>query len=466
MRWMIGLLCGALMAVAGSSAQSQVGPPATPESGVAARGVVTGSEELQINSYTTADEERAVVAIGPDGDFVVVWGDFNTAFDDYGRIRIVARRFTSAGTAIGGEFQVNSYTGDAQAYMGEPSVAMDAEGDFVVAWQSYISPGTDQHGFSIQARRFTSNGTPMGDQFQVNSYTEYTQWDPSVAVDSDGDFVVVWDSGGWVASDIEDGDGVRGQLFTSAGTPVGGELQVNTYTTYSQDAPSVAMDAEGDFVVVWESDGGWGSDNQVFSANKGIQARRYTSAGMALGVEFQVNSYTTDLQLSPSVAAESDGDFVVVWHGHTAGPTDYGIAGQRFTSAGSPIGGEFEVNSATTNIHTQAAVAVGDDGSFMVTWESNPPQDGLDLVDKDIQARLFDSDGTAAGEDFQVNTYTPNWQYRPSLATDGRGGFVVVWESNARTSDDDIRARLLKSPLIFTDGFESGDTSGWSTATR
>ncbi len=37
--------------------------------------------------------------------------------------------------------------------------------------------------------------------------------------------------------------------------PVGGEIQVNTFTTGPQWAPALAMDADGDFVVVWTSYG-------------------------------------------------------------------------------------------------------------------------------------------------------------------------------------------------------------------
>jgi len=36
---------------------------------------------------------------------------------------------------------------------------------------------------------------------------------------------------------------------------VGSEFQVNTYTTGAQYFPSVAMDATGNFVVVWTSSG-------------------------------------------------------------------------------------------------------------------------------------------------------------------------------------------------------------------
>ena len=44
-----------------------------------------------------------------------------------------------------------------------------------------------------------------------------------------------------------------------------------------------------------------------------IQGQRYASDGSAQGGEFQVNTYTTDSQLRPSVAAAANGDFTVVW---------------------------------------------------------------------------------------------------------------------------------------------------------
>src|SRR5262245_33868384 len=91
--------------------------------------------------------------------------------------------------------------------------------------------------------------------------------------------------------------------------PVGSEFQVNTYTSYFQSSPSVAVDASGNFVVVWASGGGFGSDTSGFS----IEAQRYDSAGVPLGGQFQVNTYTTNYQTHPRVAADAAGNFVVVW---------------------------------------------------------------------------------------------------------------------------------------------------------
>src|SRR5262245_32987178 len=74
--------------------------------------------------------------------------------------------------------------------------------------------------------------------------------------------------------------------------PLGGEFQVNTYTTNSQFSSHVAADADGDFVVVWLSDGSPGDD----SSSDSIQGQRYASDGTPRGGQFQVNSYTTNRQ--------------------------------------------------------------------------------------------------------------------------------------------------------------------------
>ena len=68
---------------------------------------------------------------------------------------------------------------------------------------------------------------------------------------------------------------------------------------------------------------------------------------MPVGSEFQVNSYMTGIQGFSSVARESNGDFVVVWH--SVGQD--GAQRRRLRAAlrerGRPIGCEFQVNAIT-----------------------------------------------------------------------------------------------------------------------
>jgi len=75
----------------------------------------------------------------------------------------------------------------------------------------------------------------------------------------------------------------------------------------------------------------------------------------------------------------------------------------------------------------------------------------------------------AIGGEFQVNTYINLDQYLPAVATDARETFVVVWDSIGGSADTDndgssIQGQRYSTP-IFADGFESGDTSAWSSTT-
>src|SRR5262245_54391576 len=84
---------------------------------------------------------------------------------------------------LGGDFAVNSYTTGNQE---RPAVAAGPAGDFVVAWASNGSTGTDTSSYSIQARRFDASAKPLGDQFQVNTDTAQRQTYPAVARNADG----------------------------------------------------------------------------------------------------------------------------------------------------------------------------------------------------------------------------------------------------------------------------------------
>jgi hypothetical protein len=292
---------------------------------------------------------------------------------------------------------------------------MDAKGNFVVAWASF---GQDGAGHGIFAQRYDSNGLPRGGEFQVNTYTTGYQLSPAVRLDARGHFAIVWQS------DSQDGssDGVFGQRFDAAGLPVGGEFRVNAYTTGPQTNPAVAMDPGGNFVVVWE--GGLDQDGDGF----GVFGQRYDAAGRPQGAEFRVNSYTTDDQYSPAVAMDPDGNFVVVWASYTQDGDLAGVYGQRFDAAGAALGGEFRVNSYTTSYQWRPAVRMDAAGQFVVVWESKTEDgDGYGIF-----GRRYDAAGAPNGGEFQVNTYTTDDQQQAALVMQPAGNFVVVWQSIAQ----------------------------------
>src|SRR5262245_31512422 len=155
----------------------------------------------------------------------------------------MARRFAPDGTPRDNEFQVNQVTTMNQA---APSVAADSGGDFVITWQSYPEDGSYS---GIYARRYGASGTALGNEFQVNTYTTNYQAYPRIPLDAKGRFMVAWQS----YSQDGDGWGTFAQRFDSAGNKDGTEFQVNVATTSNQDAPAVAMTANGHFAIAWAS---------------------------------------------------------------------------------------------------------------------------------------------------------------------------------------------------------------------
>src|SRR5439155_22941819 len=91
--------------------------------------------------------------------------------------------------------------------------------------------------------------------------------------------------------------------------PLGGQFQVNTYTTSYQGVPAVTGDGAGNFVVVWKSYGSAGSDTSCAS----IQGQRYDSSGTAVGGQFQVKMGRASCRDSAAVTGDGAGNFVEGW---------------------------------------------------------------------------------------------------------------------------------------------------------
>lgn len=373
---------------------------------------------------TTAGYQWHASACRSATGFVIVWASAGQDGDQYG---VFGRRFASDGTPIGGEFQVNSYTGNQQTY---PQVACRATGDFVVVWQS----PHDGDSRGVFARAFTGSG-PVGSEFLVNTYTTNSQDRPAVAMQADGDFLVTWNSRSPVMDPAQGQDGsfhgVFARLFASNGDALTSEFQVNTHTPDRQYNSRVCTGGGGEFVVTWDSHQGGpaGQDGDT----DGVFAQRFGSSGSVLGTEFQVNTYTTGSQgyRGLDVACGDDGSFVIAWNSSDQDGSYFGIFAQRFDSSGTAVGGEFQVNTYTTDFQERVRVTAKDAGQFNIVWQSGPEPYG---IPSDLFLRRYDAAGPTSAE-IQVNTYTTDIQAFPAIAGDADGNFVVAWHSYQQDGD-------------------------------
>ena len=145
---------------------------------------------------------------------------------------------------------------------------------------------------------------------------------------------------------------------------------MNTWVDDQQTDPQVAALATGGFVVIWRS------EDQDFSGG-GIYGQRYSSSGVQIGNEFQVNTVWSGQQGEPAVAATPDGGFVVSW---LSSPIE-GIGNlysQQYDAAGLKVGNETLINDAFYQNDAPSVTALVD-GSLVHTWtgtDSGPTEYG------------------------------------------------------------------------------------------
>ena len=219
------------------------------------------SGDFLVNVTTTGVQGLPSVASNPAGNFVVTWSDGTPG--NPGSYEVRARRFDASGTPQGGEIYVNTHTTDQQA---GSSVGLDGAGNFVVVWQS---AGQDGDGSGVFERRFDANGNPLSGELQVNQYTTGGQTRPRIAMNPGGDFVIAWES----PQDAQAG-AVMARRYDSAGTPLGDEFRVNTAELDAQHEPDVALDPDGNAIVAWTSYAQDGSDAGVYGQRLDVSGNK------------------------------------------------------------------------------------------------------------------------------------------------------------------------------------------------
>ena len=163
---------------------------------------------------------------------------------DRGRLRPAVRQH---GNPLGGEFQVNTYTTGDQTALRSPRTPPATSSSSGRAW-----PGR-QADSGIFAQRYDSSGTPLGGEFQVNTYTTRS---PGSALGGLGRRPATSSSSGRATPGREPID-IFGQRYDSTGTLWAGSSG-STRTLRITSATARRLGRSGNFVVVWgDAIGGW-----------------------------------------------------------------------------------------------------------------------------------------------------------------------------------------------------------------
>ena len=420
----------------------------------------TGSEIL-VNTSTAGSQVSPLIVSLSNGGFAVVWQDRGS--DASGDIR--AQTYSAAGQPVGAEILVSVATLNEQS---EATVTALAGGGYVIAWRDLSqgvggNPG-DSNGWAIKGRMIGNDGQPLGGELVLNSHIDGSQVQPLLTSLPTGGFIATWYDTSTTGGDAS-GNSIRGRVFDASGAPLGPDFLVNTETSGVQVTQSVAVLSNGGFVVTWQDTSGIGGDGSGY----GVKGQVFTAAGDKVGGEFLVNTATQDFQQTAEITALAGGRFAVTWldnsqgvGGATGDTSGFAVKAQVFEADGTRVQGEILVNTATTNTQNVAQIVALANGGFVITWQDYSLGVGGatgDTTGAAIKAQVFGADGAKVGTELLVNSATASDQQSPQITALSDGGFVIVWSDGSvgvGGAAGDGSAFAVKAQVYDASGVRSG----------
>lgn len=332
----------------------------------------------------SADE--ANVAFDAHGDAFAMWEAYSSNVPEGEAHFSIQAAFRPAGGTWEGPIDLSQVEAPGSVH---PSLAVDVQGDAMVTWNRGAGPVQEAFrpaGGAWQAPVDLTQGNAEGDFSQVafdkqgdalamwqgyglqSAYRPAGgEWQPAsivgsalvagsdFAVDGRGDAVAVWDS--WTEGFLSH------RVVQAAYRPAGGEWQapvdlseedISENWRWEPYEPRVAIDEQGDAVVVWSR--GYGESGGVMSAFK--------PSGGAWQASIELSPPgTTDGY--PQVAFDGHGDALAVWGDHVT-----------LQSALKPAGGNWQspadlADEGSGNTYDSPQVAFDGLGDALVAWGNN-----------------------------------------------------------------------------------------------
>ncbi len=375
-----------------------------------AGGVPHGAAFRVNDDAAGATQYQPDAAVNRYGEALVSWADTRG-----GAARVFARRLGPGGTPLGPSWLVDSQPGS----HAEPSAAARSDGGYWVAWVN-----TDQRQRGVFCARLARDGSVVTPAFPVHDDRASTlQRIASIGTDGRGVSCVAWE-------DERDGTtDIYRSLFDRDGVVAGPNLRVNDDGPGGSAQYYAATGAgTGRYLVAWTD----GRDGYH------IYGQFLDAAGVPVGPNQRINSGgASALQWYPFVAMDRTNRSVVVWM-DTRETDAYGVYARRYDSAGAAVGPDFRVSDGTGD-QVYASVAMNDAGRFVAAWMDYRE------AEADIYCRPFRADGTPAADDIRVNTDSAGaFQGYPGCAVAADGGFVVSWDET-RDGRNDVYVQWFDS---------------------
>jgi len=369
------------------------------------------------------------IAVNDSGVFVIVWQDYRT----YPKKNYYAQWYSSDGSKRGNNKRINDMADIAGQV--KPQVAINKKGETVAVWEDFRAGSGSS---DIYFQRFDGFGNAIGANVRVNETTGTGQrTSPDIAIDSSGNFVVVWTGTGLNSLDI------WRQKYNNSGTKIGSNTLVNDDgTNKDQGDPAIAMTESGNYVVAWF--------DLRSGTNVDIYAMRFGGLAGGPTTNFKVNDdIGTTHQRNPDVGIDETGAFKIVWDDERNGNKD--IYAQSYSSSGNVDGTNWKVNNNTASTdESYPSIGIDKSGNSVIAW-----QDFRDSQKNHIFSQRYSVNGNAVESNTRLTLSDTTHQIRVSVKL-WNNRIYSVWENtNVTVGSEDIVSNILDWNSPYTNVIEN-----------
>ncbi len=455
--------------------------------------------DMGVNGDPMVDARRSAVAVSLSSrHYLTVWeGNEVDSMPANGEYEIYGQLLDRDGEEIGvNDFRISFQGGDGSSSDNDtPAVAWNSNAnEFLVVWVGNTEQVPQVGLFQIWGQRINAaSGALVGGNFRISNvgFSNFA-FDPAVEYNaSDDQYLVVWES--VIEESPPNEFEIYGVRVSGGGAVLGPDVRLTHHATdgdrdFDAENPRLAWNSvNGEYLVVFE-----GTQSLEIGELQEVEAfgQRVSAAGTAIGSTFRISAMgvegdATYKALDPDVAFHRGrSEYLVVWSSADDRGTlhilELEIWGQRLNAAGVEIGeDDFRISfqgddgDAFKDTEVPAVAWNAFDGSYLVAWEA-PTVEGIEEYEIFAQAlnAIGGLDGPALRLSFMGPAEDLNYAgLRPAVAANGAlGDFLVAWEGDDDTlplvdGELEIFGRNVgeQVTLIFADGFESGNTSAWSS---
>ncbi len=366
-----------------------------------------------IETDNTSNANRPEVAVASNGDSIAVWLQWDGVRNNVWVNRYIPLVGWGNVELIGPA--VGVAPGDGAS---SPSIAMNTDGDAIVVWRHKDGGRND-----IWANRYKA-GVGWEGPVLIETDNTGSAWVPQVTVDDSGNAVAVWNQT----------DGTRDNIWANryvVNSGWGTAELIETDNAGSAWGAQVSVDDSGNAIAVW---------NQYDGARDNAWANRYV-AGTGWGTPELIESDNTGSVGSVKVAVDASGNAVAVWRNHDGVRSN--IMANRYV-IGTGWGSAELIETEDNGSASAAQVAVDDSGNAIAVWSQS------DGTRSNIWANRY-LVGTGWGIAELIETNNAGDAFMSQLAFDSIGNAVAVWHQH-----DSYRYNIWANRYIMG--------LGWGTA--